>query len=88
MSGPVNLFVFLELLLYLFVGFPLGLLLISLVFSLTIAQTTHLPKNPVTGSGGGRLLGGVGGCAGGEKEGTRTEGGQARRNEGRREGGF
>ena len=60
---PVYLFVFLELLLYLFVGFPLCLLLISLVFGLTIAKTAHLPKNPVTGSGGrqGGWLVGLGG---------------------------
>lgn len=61
MSCPVYLFVFLELLLNLFVGFPLCLLLISLVFSLTIAKAAHLPKNPVAGSGfGGRAVDMVG----------------------------
>ena len=72
MSCPVYLFVFLELLLYLFVGFPLCLLLISLVFGLTIAKTAHLPKNPVIGSEGrqGGWLGGVGaGREGGREEG-------------------
>lgn len=44
MSSPVYLFVLLELLLYLFVGFPLCFLFISLVFSLTIAKTAHLPQ--------------------------------------------
>ena len=43
MSCSVYLFVFLELLLYLLVCFSLCLLLISLVFGLTVAQTTHLP---------------------------------------------
>lgn len=32
-----------QLLLYLFVGFSLCLLLISLVFGLAVAQTTHFP---------------------------------------------
>lgn len=53
MGRPVDLFVFLKLFLYLFVCFPLGLLLISLVLSLTVAQTTHFPKNP------GKFWGGV-----------------------------
>lgn len=43
MCCSVDLFVLLELLLYLFVCFSLSLLLISLVFGLTVAQTTHLP---------------------------------------------
>lgn len=55
MSCSVDLFVFLELFLYLFVSFSLGLLLISLVLSFTVAQTTHFPENPrkVLGWGGG-----------------------------------
>lgn len=44
MSCPVYLFVFLQLPLYLFVRLPLSLLLISLVFSLTIPKTAHLPN--------------------------------------------
>lgn len=43
MGRSVDLLVFLELFLYLFVSFSLCLLLISLVFSLIVAQTPHLP---------------------------------------------
>lgn len=58
MSSPVYLFVLLELLLYLFVGFPLCFLFISLVFSLTIAKTAHLPKKTkVQVEGRGRVGG-------------------------------
>lgn len=42
MSGPVNLFVFLELLVNLFVLFSLYLLLIPLILSLTGSKTAHL----------------------------------------------
>lgn len=73
MSRPVNLFVLLELLLYLFVGFPLRLLLIALVFGLTIAQTAHLPQNPLIGPGWGER-GRVAGWFGGEGRGE--EGGK------------